>query len=139
MGGHGDNHGHAGGHGGDHGHADSWHHHDVAIEGMPQREHVASINTNRLAQWFIVLIVALVVFMLAVALYFNGFVTQAKSLAVETDIGSQARTLRNAAFATLSTDGNPETYDWADPQAGKVQIPIEKAMKKTVEKYGSGK
>lgn len=138
MGGHADNHGHDA-HGGGHGHADTWHHHDTAAEGEPQSEHTASINTTTLAKWFVVLIVSLVIFMLAVALYFNGFVNQAKSVAIETDIGSAARTMRNAAFATLGEDGNPETYDWADPQAGKVQIPIDKAMKKIIEKYGKGK
>lgn len=134
MGGH-DNHGHEA----HAGHGDAWHHHDLAAEGLPQTEHTASINTTNLAKWFVVLICSLVIFMLAVALYFNGFVTQARSLAVETDIGSQARAMKNAAFATLGEDGNPQVYDWADPGAGKVQLPIDKGMQKVIEKYGKGR
>ncbi|MFA6045176.1 MAG: hypothetical protein WC718_09340 [Phycisphaerales bacterium] len=138
MGGHADNHGHdAHDHG--HGHADAWHHHDPMIEGEPQTEHLASVNPAKLAKWFVILIFSLVIFMGAVALYFNGFVNQAKSTAIETDIGSSARTMRNAAYSILGEDGNPETYDWADPQAGKVQIPIEKAKQKIIEKYGKSK
>lgn len=142
MGGHSSNHDHAGHSHADHaghGHADAWHHHDLAAEGLPQVEHTASINTGRLAQWFVILVLFVTLFIGAVATYFNGFVSAARSAAVETDIGSHARTMRNAAFATLGQDGNPETYDWADANAGKVQLPIEKAMTKVIERYGKEK
>ncbi|MBI1191466.1 MAG: hypothetical protein GC200_12395 [Tepidisphaera sp.] len=139
MGGH-DNHNHGEhGHAGDHGHADAWHHHDLSAEGMPQVEHTGSVNTGKLAQWFVILVLFVTVFIGSVAVYFNGFVASARSVAVETDIGSQARTMRNAAFATLGEDGNPEVYDWADAGAGKVQLPIEKAMKKVIDRYGKEK
>ena len=106
---------------------------------MPQVEHAGSVNTAKLAQWFVILVLFVATFIGAVAVYFNGFVASARSVAVETDIGSQARTMRNAAYATLGEDGNPEVYDWADAGAGKVQLPIDKAKKKVIDRYGKEK
>lgn len=118
-----------------HEHADAWHHH-IPEEGMPQHEHAAKVDSGALVKWFIGITVLLVVVILALKMYFTKFTTQMRRTYVETtELTANSKTAIHAAEATLGTDGKPYTYKVVDKKAKTVQIPIDLAMKRTVEKY----
>ncbi|HYE62773.1 MAG TPA: hypothetical protein VD997_12325 [Phycisphaerales bacterium] len=118
-----------------HEHADAWHHH-IPEEGMPQHEHAAKVDSGALIKWFIGITVLLVVVVLALKMYFTKFTTQMRRTYVETtEIAQGAKTALAAAEATLGTDGRPFTYKVANKQARTVQLPIDTAIKRTVERY----
>lgn len=121
-----------------HEHADAWHHH-AEVEGAPQAEHTAVVNTGSLAKWFVILVVTLTVVLVAISVYFTAAVTRAKAEKLETTaLGQAAREAKLVSLAQLSADGSQQAhYAWADATAGQVQIPIAKAMDKVVAKYAT--
>lgn len=119
-------------------HADSWHHHSLA-EGMPQHEHASMLNIRIITLWGVATSVGLILFMLAIAMYFTRYTTALRHEREERTawqgLSRNARETREAAEAVLSTGGKRETFSWVQESEGKVQIPIERAMQRVVETY----
>ncbi|MBS0196364.1 MAG: hypothetical protein JSR77_06365 [Planctomycetes bacterium] len=120
-----------------HEHADAWHHHE-AIEGTPQHEHAGVADPGLIARWFVGILITVVGLILVISVYFIKYATQLRVERVEqyAYLSKDAKEAKTAAEAKLSVSGMPVTYSWSDPAAGLVQIPIDDAMKKVVEKYG---
>lgn len=120
-----------------HEHADAWHHHENA-EGEPQHEHTATVNTGLLAKWFVALVVGFGVVVVLLVMFFGREVTARKAAAIETNVLAREylNYRRNSEKALGMGDGGAAfTYEWSDPKAGAVQIPVEDAMKKVEAKY----
>lgn len=121
-----------------HEHADAWHHHSDA-EGLPQQEHMATLNTLAIARWGLAITVMLVVFVVATGMYFSKYTARLRTERQEREawagLAAEAQGLRDSAEAVLSTGGKPETYSWVSDQEGRVQLPIDKAMRKVVQRY----
>jgi hypothetical protein len=113
------------------GHADAWHHHG-AEEGRPQAEHGAIANPGVLVRWFVLIVVTLVAVVLALMVYFQHYITNEKAIRIEnTALAGGAQSAKTQAEGELSR------YKPLDKDAGTVQIPIDQAMQKVVEKYGA--
>src|SRR3954470_23386255 len=125
-----------------HAHADAWHHHSSA-EGAPQHEHASIADAGALARWIVLIILTMGVVILALVMYFKSYATQRRAAIVETiNSSAGANTARADAEARLGSDGHPLSqyqYGFADKPAHKVQLPIEQAMQKTVERYQNQK
>jgi hypothetical protein len=121
-----------------HEHADEWHHH-TAAEGRPQHEHAAIANPGALIKWFLAIVVTLVVTLMALVMYFKSYyATVVRPSVIETtDLSRPAMTSREEAERRLGVGQARYEYKPADPQARTVQLPIEQAMQKTVERYGA--
>ena len=120
-------------------HADEWHHHSTA-EGLPQQEHTAAVNAKVVAYWFVAIIVFVAILAIIIAVYFNSVTTQLRAERIETTlIAQESNAAKAQAEATMGFNGQPGSYTWADAKAGKVQIPIEEAMKKVQSKYTPAK
>jgi hypothetical protein len=120
-----------------HGHADAWHHHERA-EGMPQREHVSMINSGLIVRWFVGILIFVVGLVVVVSTYFAKYATQLRAERVETTFFSRDATLaRKEAEATLGIGSPGQAYRWVDSTTGQVQLPIEQAMTKVVERYSN--
>jgi len=122
-----------------HDHADAWHHHSAA-EGVPQHEHGAIANPGLLVRWFVGIVVTVAVLILALMIYFRSYTVRIKADRQETTLISRAANSAKAkADADLGTNGQPPQYTPLDKKAGTVQIPIDQAIEKVVERYsGSG-
>lgn len=112
-----------------HEHADSWHHH-VAAEGVPQREHLAVVNTMSLAKWFVILVVALVAVIIVISVYFTSAVTRMKAARIETNALSAEVSHEKARTAAILSTGK-------DPQGVSLRVPIDQAMDQIVTRYQS--
>lgn len=117
-------------------HADSWHHHEKS-EGLPQREHASVIDTGLMFRWFAAISIMLVSLIIAICVYFTSTVTQLKAQLEETpNFAREGNRRREEAMAALGAGGAPFQYAWADAAEGKVRIPIDAAMDKTIQAYG---
>lgn len=112
-----------------HEHVDSWHHHDRS-EGVPQAEHAAVLDTAALLKWFLLILVLLVLSIGALWQYFNFYSAKFVAERRETDVLSADYYAHRAA-----TDSELANYSVTDAKAGKVQVPVEEAMKKIVGRY----
>jgi len=118
-----------------HEHTDSWHHHEAA-EGLPQHEHTAKADAGALVKWFFGIVVLLAIILVALGMYFSSYTTRLRERTVETqELAATAKTTLAAAEAKLGTDGKPFKYTAGDKKARTIQIPIDTAIKRTVEKY----
>jgi hypothetical protein len=118
-------------------HADDWHHHGKA-EGVPQAEHTADINSSLIAKWFIGIMIAVVVLVVIVSVYFDSVATQLRASRVETTVSSKAALdARAEADRVLGNNGAPPVYGWSDAEKGTVQMPIEYGKNKVIEKYNT--
>jgi hypothetical protein len=118
-----------------HEHADAWHHH-TSDEGLPQVEHLGVVSTAVLARWFVVIVGALTLTLVALFVYFTSSVTQLKAQIQETTaLGLEARKARDEAMAVLGAEGGPGVYRWSDPAAGKVQVPLSIAKERVIARY----
>jgi hypothetical protein len=119
-------------------HSDEWHHHSAA-EGRPQHEHAAIANPGALLKWFMLIVIALVVTLVALIMYFQNYYSTVMRPAVieTTNLSTGANTARASAESRLGTNEPISKYQYkpADPKARTVQIHIEQAMQKTIEKY----
>lgn len=108
---------------------DEWHSHSAA-EGLPQRAHGAKTNPGILALITGGFVLAVVLTVALTMLYFSSYMTTQRRTKAETTVLSEEyRTYRAQTQAALNG------YGWADPAAGTVRIPIERAMDKVVEAY----
>jgi len=121
-----------------HEHADVWHSHGRA-EGLPQTEHLSTLNTTLLAKWFVLIVISLAVLMIAVAMYFSREITALRLENQERTawqrLSSEARETRASAERVLSAGGQNESFDWVSGAEGRVQIPISHAMDKIEARY----
>ena len=123
-----------------HDHADSWHHHEAA-EGMPQHEHAGVADPVAIARWFTGILIAVVGLIIVLSVYFVKYTTKMRHERIETFgwISKEAAAARAQAEGQLGMAGAPPAYEWADPAAGRVQIPIDQAMNEVVAKYAAKK
>lgn len=121
-----------------HEHADAWHHH-TADEGMPQHEHAGIVDAGAIMKWLVAIVVSLLVTIVALKMYFTHYTNQLRTDPIvgnETIASSDvANTARAHAESRLGTDGRSFQYTAADKKARTVQLPIDAAMRRTVEKY----
>lgn len=118
-----------------HEHVDDWHHHDKS-EGRPQAEHAGKADTFLLAKWCLGLVFALGVVILALVMYFDSYKTRMMAHMTETNVlAKDYQSYRTGQEAILGTNGAAAQYSWSDQKAGKVQIPIEDAMRKVESQY----
>lgn len=113
-----------------HGHADDWHHHD-ASEGQPQTEHGSRADPLTLAKWSAVLVVTLGVTILGIVMYFNHYSVLMRKERIEMGFGKEYQSMRAAADLELSE------YRPIDKATGRVQIPIDVAMQKVIDRYAA--
>jgi hypothetical protein len=126
-------HSHSGAH--DPAHGDAWHHHD-ASEGLPQAEHIAGINSGLIATWFIGIMIAVVVLVALVSVYFDSVATRMRAERVETTVSSKAAVdARAEADKVLGNNAPFSGYTWTDPAKGTLQMPLEFGQQKVIEKY----
>lgn len=117
----------------EHEHPDSWHRH-TSDEGAPQVEHAATINLVSLTVIFVFMSVFLVVTVAGLIVYFDRHTTSVRQQEVEHTILAEQESL---PYRTQSLDALGG-YAWSDPKAGKVNIPVERAMDRVVEMYAEG-
>jgi cytoskeletal protein RodZ len=124
-----------------HEHADSWHHHTSA-EGRPQHEHASVANPHVLFHWFFLIVVSGVVVIVALFMYFGKMYNTTRQERVETLQFYQDNAWPKVrdSEAALGTDRplSQFTYHAADKQAHTVQLPIEEAMNRVVQRYRPG-
>ena len=85
-----------------------------------------------LVRWFVLIVVTLVAVVLTLMVYFQHYITNEKAIRVENTALAGA-----AQSAKTQAEGELSRYTPLDKDAGTVQIPIEQAMQKVVEKYGA--
>ena len=121
-----------------HDHADSWHHHSAA-EGRPQHEHTAIANPSVLFHWFLLIVVSGITVIVALMMFFGKTYNLARREKIETlyFYDNFAAPARDKAEGLLGVDKplSQYTYHPADAQAHTVQLPIEEAMNRVVQKY----
>lgn len=110
-------------------HTDEWHTH-TPDEGLPQVEHGAKANPAVLIIVTLGFVMAVALTVLLTALYFGSYMTAQKRAKAETTILSEDyRAYRAQSEAALSG------YGWADPAAGTVRVPINRAIDTVVNQY----
>jgi hypothetical protein len=108
---------------------DEWHTH-TPDEGQPQHEHGAKANPAILIAVTLGFVVAVALTVLLTSLYFGSYMTSQKRAKSETTILSEDyRAYRAQSEAALSG------YGWADPAAGTVRVPIDRAIDKVITSY----
>lgn len=115
--------------------ADSWHHHDLGAEGMPQREHSSVANPLALFITFVALSVVTLALVGIVQMYYFQQVSGVGGLAARQD---KEATLRMAAESQLYSQESERrlgTYEWVDAKAGTISIPIEAAFDRVIDSY----
>lgn len=119
-------------------HADEWHRH-AALEGMPQREHTASINVPLVLAWLVGILIFVVGLVVVLCIYFDSTATQLRAQRVETTVVSKvANSVKAEAQARLGVNGSLPSYSWSDMKTGTVQLPLEYGIRKVLDKYGTG-
>lgn len=110
---------------------DPWHHH-TAAEGRPQHEHGSKIDPAVLSVTFGLIVFVVLALAGGLTVYFVRYSTQLRQARMETTVlAAEAERLRAEAEATFAG------YAWADPAAGHVAIPLEQAIDRVIDRYGS--
>lgn len=115
-----------------HEHADSWHHHAIDVEGIPQAEHGGMVNPIIVAKWFILIVVSVVGTCGVLYLYFSHYTTGIKSKQFETVSWS-----KDSAEYKATKEREQTTVEWIDHDH--LRIPIAAAMDKVKNEYASKK
>lgn len=125
-----------------HEHTDDWHHHSAA-EGVPQHEHASIANPSVLIHWLILIGASMIVVITALAMYFGRAYNEERQTKIETlyFYDNYGAPPRDAAESTLGVNTPLDHYSYkaANAQNHTVQLPIEQAMKKVVDKYQATK
>jgi hypothetical protein len=109
---------------------EAWHHHS-ADEGQPQEEHAGKVNTRALGVVFFSIVLFFIATATASILYFVRYTTELRQKKIETH-----------AWATQFSEDYQrqveglQQYAWADAAAGTVQVPLDIARRRVIEKYG---
>lgn len=110
-------------------HHDDWFRHTPA-EGLPQQEHAAHVNTTAIGLTLLVIVFGVLAMVIVLSMYYVSYTTNLKA---ERQEGTQS------AAAYLAYRDNAESalssFGWADRDAGKVNIPIDRAMDDVVAYY----
>ncbi len=127
----------------EHEQADAWHHHDLSAEGMPQREHTAIANPLALFAAFLVISVVTALIVGIVQLYYYDQVSNVNGgLVQQQDKESMLRMAADAQAYLQESERRLSAYEWVNPEAGTVSIPMDTAYERVVQKYsgaGGGK
>jgi hypothetical protein len=123
-----------------HEHVDAWHHHEP-VEGMPQEEHLSTLNIRSLMTWGWGITVFLIIVIVAIRMYFYDYVTRLRAIREERlawlSLSEPSRKAKSDAMQKLSLGTGDEHYAWAPQGNQQVQIPISKAMEKVIRQYES--
>ncbi|MDX2146005.1 MAG: hypothetical protein SFZ23_00655 [Planctomycetota bacterium] len=111
---------------------DEWHRHP-AEDGMPQEEHGKIAKPSVIAAYFFGLILAIVLFVAPVILYFQRYTTNVKAKQVET-----TALARDYQSYKAASDSAADGYSWVDQSNGKVRTPIDSAMERVAAAYARG-
>ncbi|GMV26494.1 MAG: hypothetical protein AMXMBFR58_25250 [Phycisphaerae bacterium] len=136
-------------HGAGHGHApheipvehepsDSWHHHDLSAEGMPQREHASVANPFALAVTFVVLSVVTIGLVAIVAVYYYQQVTGSGGLVQQQDKEATLRLAAESQAYAQEAERALGSSDWVNPGKDLVSIPLDAAFDRVIQKYSQG-
>ncbi|HRJ48891.1 MAG: hypothetical protein KF787_05540 [Phycisphaeraceae bacterium] len=115
--------------------ADSWHHHDLSAEGMPQREHASVANPLALFITFVALSVVTLALVGIVQMYYYQQVSGVGGLVARQDKEATLRMSADAQLYSQESERRLGAYEWVDAQAGTVSIPIEAAFDRVIETY----
>ncbi|MFG0326037.1 MAG: hypothetical protein ACF8SC_02045 [Phycisphaerales bacterium JB037] len=111
---------------------DAWHRHTLE-EGIPQPEHAAHVSPKGLWGAFFGMAIFLVVTIAALIVYFDHHMTNLRQERVETTVQAERFGLKYKEESRTGLDA----YRWINRDAGTVQIPIEVAMDRVVERYAA--
>ncbi len=113
---------------GDHGH-DDWFRHG-SDEAAPQAEHAGQVSTRAVGVTLLVIVFGVLFVILLLSAYFSSYTTQLKAEKQE-GVGSaqEYMSYRTTAQRRLEAAG------WIDREAGKLHIPLERAMSMVVDEY----
>ncbi len=113
-------------HGGQH---DDWFRHSPE-EGLPQHEHAGHVNTTTIGLTLLVIVFGVLGTVILLSMYYVSYTTTLKAERQEgTQSAAEYLAYRDNAERALSSFG------WADRNAGKVNVPIDRAMDEVVAYY----
>ncbi|HHN77646.1 MAG TPA: hypothetical protein ENK11_03090 [Phycisphaerales bacterium] len=113
-------------HGGQH---DDWFRHSPE-EGLPQHEHAGHVNTTSIGLTLLVIVFGVLGLVILLSMYYVSYTTTLKAERQEgTRSAAEYLAYRDSAERALSSFG------WADRNAGKVNLPIDRAMDDVVAYY----
>lgn len=113
---------------------DQWHRHSSA-EGMPQSEHAAVASPKVLAIAFFAITITISVSVLILVVFFENYTTRYKAEQTETISLSTPYNDYKGRWEQVES----KEFGWADPRAGMVRVPLDRAMGRVIEKYqGTG-
>ena len=128
-------------------HADSWHHHSSGEK--PQAEHGATISYGSIIFWSVALVVATVVSIGAVWIYFDHYIAKVKTDRFEynlysldqneTDAFRIMQERQSRTYKAGVVDGALKSTGWIDPTKEVIQIPLSLAKEKIIKKYSQSK
>ncbi len=108
---------------------DDWFRHSPE-EGMPQHEHAGHVNTTSIGLTLLVIVFGVLGMVILLSMYYVSYTTNLKAQRQEgTDSAAEFLAYQNRSEQALSTFG------WADRNAGKVNLPIGRAMDDVVAYY----
>jgi hypothetical protein len=114
---------------------DSWHMH-TSEEGSPQEEHGAQANPAALVATFVGSVVFVGAVILATVMYYGAHNTRLREERIETTaLAADYFQYRDRSLAVQAD------YGWSTPEnaaAGKVTIPLDKAMERVRQQYAAG-
>ena len=115
-----------------HEHADDWHHHDASEE-VPQVEHGSMASAATIMQWFVALIVTIVLFVGATWMYFTKYMTEVRIQKLEQPPDAEYQAYRTVTRERLTA---PTPADrWLD--AEHLRISINQAQERVIRDYAN--
>lgn len=116
---------------------DSWHHHDLSAEGLPQREHAAIANPLALFITFVVLSVVTFALVGIVQIYYHQQVTTVGGIAQVQERAALDRMAAEAKVYGEESERRLSGYEWVNGEAGTVSIPLDTAFDRVMQKYSA--
>lgn len=117
--------------------ADSWHHHDLSAEGLPQREHASIANPFALFATFLGLSVVTAGLVGIVQIYYYQQVTNVGGVSQTQDKEALLRIAADAQAYSQESERSLSNYEWVNAETATVSIPLDTAMDRIIQKYGS--
>lgn len=109
---------------------DQWHRHSSA-EGMPQSEHAAVASPKVLAIAFFAITITIATSVLILVIFFENYTTKYKAEQAETISLSTPFNDYKGRWEQVES----KEFGWADPKAGTLRLPLDKAMARVIDKY----
>lgn len=120
----------------EHEHVDSWHQHDLSVEGAPQNAHTAVANPFVLFASFIVLSVVTAALVGIVVVYYYRTVSNVGGIAQTQEHEATLRLSAEAQAASQEAQRSLANFEWVAPDQSKVSMPIDAAFDRVIQNYG---